>query len=583
MKEIIIGIDLGTTNSEVAVVQNGQPIIISEDNLKILPSFVGLAPDGQLLVGEAAKNQYLLYPERTVKSIKRKMGTDEKVRMGDKWYLPQEISAIILRRLKEIAENYLSRKVKKAVITVPAYFSDSQRQATRDAGEIAGLEVVRIINEPTAAALAYESNHRGAKKILVYDLGGGTFDVSVVNLQDGVVEVLSSHGNNHLGGDDFDDKIAANLIKKFRETYDVNLESSARAMARIVAAAEKAKIHLSDNPFAQIEEEYIYQKNEVPLHLKMEISRHAYEEMIRSYINETLEAVHIALKGANLFASDIDEILLVGGASRTPLVHRLLGEKMLLQPRQEVSPELCVAMGAAIQAAMISGESVAAVLVDVTPYTFGTSALGERNGLPYSDVYVPLIRKNTAIPVTKSEVFYTVVDKQQAVEVKIFQGENTDALENIKIGNFTVEGLSPVPAGNEIVLQFDLDINGILNVAAVEKVTGLQKGIKIENAISQFDQRKFSEAKNKLNSLFGINLADVELADQQDEDDSSSRVAATELIKKAEAKLDHLSGDDRDDVINLIEDVKDALILYNNDALKEAMTALSELLFFLET
>lgn len=578
MKEPIVGIDLGTTNSEVAIVENGQVVVIAEKNLKIIPSFVGLTPDGQLLVGEPAKNQYLLYPEQTIKSIKRKMGSSEIIRLGNKALSPQEISAIILRKLKGMAENYLGKKVNKAVITVPAYFSDAQRQATVDAGEIAGLEVVRIINEPTAAALAYESNHKGAKKVIVYDLGGGTFDVSVVNIQNDVVEVLSSHGNNRLGGDDFDAKIAEELIQQFKELQGVDLGSSTKSMARIIRAAENAKIHLSDHPFAQIDEEYIYEKGGALLNLKTELSRLQYEEMIRPFIAETIEATRIALTGANLFASDIDEILLVGGSTRTPLVQHLLSQRFLLQPRQEVSPELCVAMGAAIQAAMIAGESVTAVLVDITPYTFGTSAIGNLDGMPYHDMFVPLIKKNSPIPVTKSDVFYTVADKQEAVEVKIYQGENPDALENIKIGNFTVWGLSPVPAGNEIVLQFDLDLDGILHVSAVEKATGLRKSIKIDNAISQFDEKKFAAAQKRVFSLFGESVPTAAVSGPEEDLDQVNA-----LIQKAEAKLATLSGDDREDVINLIEDVKDAMNQKNTSALKQATAALGDLLFFLET
>lgn len=578
MKEPIVGIDLGTTNSEVAIVENGQTVVIPEKNQKIIPSFVGLAPDGQLLVGEPAKNQYLLYPEQTIKSIKRKMGSSEIIKLGTKAFSPQEISAIILRKLKGMAENYLGKKVNKAVITVPAYFSDAQRQATVDAGEIAGLEVVRIINEPTAAALAYESNHKGAKKVIVYDLGGGTFDVSVVNIQNGVVEVLASHGNNHLGGDDFDAKIADELIEQFRQLQGVDLRSSTKSVARLIRASENAKIHLSDFPFAPVEEEYIYEKDGVLLNLKTELSRLRYEEMIRPFIAETLEATRIALNDANLFASDMDEILLVGGSTRTPLVQNLLNERFLLQPRQEVSPELCVAMGAAMQAAMIAGESVSAVLVDITPYTFGTSAIGDLAGIRYTDTFVPLIKKNTPIPVTKSDVFYTVADKQEAVEVKVYQGENPDALENIKIGDFIVWGLSPVPAGNEIVLQFDLDLDGILHVSAMEKATGLKKSIKIDNAISQFDEKKFTAAQNRIFSLFGESVP-APMPIEPEEHQDRARV----LIEKAEARLASLSGDDREDVINLIEDVKDALTQNNTADLKKALTALADLLFYLDT
>ena len=377
MTEKIIGIDLGTTNSEVAVVENGRVTVIdTSPGNPILPSFVGLGDDGSILVGEPAKNQYVLYPERTIRSIKRRMGSADRVQMGDDSYTPQEISAIILRRLKAIAEAHLGETIHKAVITVPAYFSDAQRQATREAGEIAGLEVMRIINEPTAAALSYEANHQGHKRVLVYDLGGGTFDVSVVGIEDNVVEVLASHGNNHLGGDDFDAQIVEHIVEHLKG-LGADPNSSRRAMARITRAAEIAKIALSDQPYTRIEEEYLLEKAGAPVNLSLELSRHEYEDMIAGYIDETLEAVHIALKGANLTVSDIDEVLLVGGATRTPVITQRLEEDLGLMVRAEVNPDLCVATGAAIQAAMLAGETVSAVLVDITPYTFGTSALSE--------------------------------------------------------------------------------------------------------------------------------------------------------------------------------------------------------------
>ncbi|MGB5064723.1 MAG: Hsp70 family protein, partial [Candidatus Competibacter sp.] len=472
MAEKIIGIDLGTTNSEVAVVNNGRVTVIDiAPGHPILPSFVSLADDGAILVGEPAKNQYVLYPERTIKSIKRRMGSADPVELGDTTYTPQEISAIILRRLKDIAEAHLGEPVHKAVITVPAYFSDAQRQATREAGEIAGLEVARIINEPTAAALSYEANHQGHKKVLVYDLGGGTFDVSVVGIEDNVVEVLASHGNNHLGGDDFDAKIVEHLVEHLKG-QGVDPTGSRKAMARITRAAETAKIALSDQPYTRIEEEYLLERDGAPVNLALELSRDEYEDMIAGYIDETLEAAHIALKGASLTVSAIDEVLLVGGATRTPLITQRLEEDLGLTVRAEVNPDLCVAAGAAIQAGMLAGETVSAVLVDITPYTFGTSVVGELNGTPYPFTYVPIIHKNTPIPVTKSDVVYTMYDRQEAVLVHVYQGEDPDALNNIELGQFFVENLSKVPAGNPIVIQFSLDLNGIMNVSAREKKTG---------------------------------------------------------------------------------------------------------------
>jgi molecular chaperone DnaK (HSP70) len=578
MKEIIIGIDLGTTNSEVAIVKDGQPIVIAEQNKKIIPSYVGLSDDGKILVGEPARNQFLIYPERTIKSIKRKMGSNETVKLGDKTYTPQEISAMILMKLKGMAERYLGREVKKAVITVPAYFSDAQRQATRDAGEIAGLEVVRIINEPTAAALAYETDHKEEKKILVYDLGGGTFDVSVVSLQAGVVEVLSGHGNNHLGGDDFDNKIAERIYDDFKSANELDLRSNPRSKARVIRASENAKIFLSDNPFVKIEEEYISEKKGLPLNLDIELARHDYEDLIRPYIDETLDAVHTALKGANLSASQIDEILLVGGSTRTPMISAMLKENFNKAPRKEIDPDLCVAIGAAIQAAMIAGESVSSVLVDITPYTFGTSALGMLHGVPSHDVYVPLIEKNTPIPVSKSDVFYTVVDNQEIVEIKVFQGENEDASKNITIGSFKIEGLSRVPNGNEIVATFDLDINGILKVSAVEKRTGLKKSIKIDNAIARFEEHKLIEAKEKIKSVY-----EAEFLPSAETSESVTVADANALIQKAQAMMNEIPEDDRDDVINLIEDIRDGIGKNDMESLDEAVEHLADILRYHES
>ena len=581
MAEKIIGIDLGTTNSEVAVVDNGRVTVIDiTPDHPILPSFVGLADDGAILVGEPARNQYVLYPERTIKSIKRRMGSADQVELGDTTYTPQEISAIILRRLKDIAETHLGEPVHKAVITVPAYFSDTQRQATREAGEIAGLEVARIINEPTAAALSYEANHQGHKKVLVYDLGGGTFDVSVVGIEDNVVEVLASHGNNHLGGDDFDTKIVEHVVEHLKE-QNVDPTESRKAMARITRAAETAKIALSDQPYTRIEEEYLLERDGTPVHLALELSRDEYESMIAGYIDETLEAVHIALKGANLTVSAIDEVLLVGGATRTPLITRRLEEDLGLTVRAEVNPDLCVAAGAAIQAGMLAGETVTAVLVDITPYTFGTSALSELNGMPYPFTYVPIIHKNTPIPVTKSDVVYTMHDRQEAVLVHVYQGEDPDALNNIELGQFFVENLSKVPAGNPIIIQFSLDLNGIMNVSAREKKTGLEKSIRIDNVLSRFQEGELETARARVDALFADEGKPAGTAGSTTDHQLTAQARA--LVEKAERLLDSATEDDREEMINLIEGIKDAL--GNNDfpALAAPMAALSDILFYLES
>ncbi len=580
MTDEIVGIDLGTTNSELALYRHGRSeILADEQGRKILPSVVGLTETGEILVGEEARNQLLLYPDRTVRSIKRRMGHAETVRMAGKEYTPQEISAIILKRLKEIAEARLGHAVRKAVITVPAYFSDTQRQATREAGEIAGLEVMRIINEPTAAALVYEAGQHEGKRILVYDLGGGTFDVSVVRIEEGVVEVISSHGNNHLGGDDFDQKFVAHILEHLKLGQAVDVSDQPRAMARIFRAAEAAKRHLSDHPFARIEEEYLTEVEGKPVHLSMELARDEYEAMIAPYVQETLQAVHTALRSAELTASQVEKILLVGGATRTPMIRRRLAEVFGHEPRGEVDADLCVALGAAIQGAAIAGAEVSAVLVDVTPYTFGTSALGELDGEYYPYRYVPIIPRNTPIPVRKSEVFYTVADNQTDVDVRIFQGENADALQNIQIGQFRVEGLSKAPSGNEVVLDLALDRDGILRVTAQEKSTGLERRISIDQAVTRYDAANLQEARARIGALFGEDGA--EPASDGDAGANDADVAA--LLDKARARLDAAGDEDRREMIDLMEAIRDARAADDAAALDQARSQLADLLFYLET
>ena len=561
MMDDIVGIDLGTTNSEIALYQGGRPeILADEQGRKILPSVVGVTEAGELLVGEEARNQLLLYPDRTVRSIKRRMGQAETVRMAGHDYTPQEISAIILKRLKEIGERRLGRPVVKAVITVPAYFSDTQRQATREAGEIAGLEVVRIINEPTAAALVYEAGQHQGKRILVYDLGGGTFDVSVVRIEEGVVEVISSHGNNHLGGDDFDQKIVAHVLDHLRLKQGVDVSDKPRAMARILGASEAAK--------------------KQPVHLSLELVRDKYEQMIAPFVEETLQAIHSALRAADLTATQVDEILLVGGATRTPMIRRRLLEIFGLEPRGEVDADLCVAMGAAIQGAAIGGAEVSAVLVDVTPYTFGTSALGELDGELYPYQYVPIIARNTPIPVRKSEVFYTVMDDQTVVDVRIYQGENEDALENIKIGQFMVEGLREAPAGNPVVLDLALDRDGILHVTAREKNTGLERRISIDQAVARYGAEELRRARDRIGTLFGQNDTDPPLGEDVV---GAGRTAVAALLAKASAQLDTIGEEDRLEMIDLMETIRDAEAAGDTTTLQQAQIQLGDLLFYLDT
>jgi molecular chaperone DnaK len=583
MSEMIVGIDLGTTNSEIAVYRDSRPQVQADAGGRlILPSVVGLDQDGGLLVGEAASNQYILHPERTVRSIKRLMGSDRKVSLGGRDYTPQDISAMILRRLKEIAEARLGAPVRKAVITVPAFFSDAQRQATREAGEIAGLEVGRIINEPTAAALVYEAAQRQGKRVLVYDLGGGTFDVSVVRIEEGVVEVIASHGNNHLGGDDFDHKIVERVLDHLRIEHKADVSGNPQAMARIHRAAESAKKRLSDHPFARIEEEYLAEVDGKPIHLALELARTDYEEMIAPFIEETLSAIHIALESAGLTASQVEEILLVGGATRTPLIHNRLNEVFGRPARGEVDPDLCVAMGAAIQGAAIAGQKVSAVLVDVTPYTFGTSALDYLDGRLYPYRFVPIIPKNTPIPVRKSEAFRTVNDNQKVVEVRIYQGESEDALENVKIGEFHVEDLADAPAGNIIILDLALDRDGILHVSAKEKATGLERRITIDKAMSRYDEEEIEEARQHIDRLFGADgEEDAAATDAEGSAPADPNVVA--LLAKARGKLDSAVAEDRTEIVDLIETIEDYRAAGDAAGLAVAVRRLDDLMFYLDT
>jgi len=500
--ETILGIDLGTTNSEVALIRNGKVEVLYEDGEAILPSVVGLDADGRILVGAPARNQWILAPDRTVRSIKRRMGTAETVRLGEQSYSPQEISAFILRKLKERAEQQLGHPVRKAVITVPAFFNETQREATREAGELAGLEVVRIINEPTAAALTYDPHPDKMERLLVYDLGGGTFDVSIVQIEQGVVEVLSSHGDTHLGGDDFDQLLLDFVCDEFRREHDAELRDSLTAKSRVLRAVEEAKKRLSLEPVTTIEEEFIAEKKGAPLHLRREIRRADYEELIEPLLAKTLKCVDESLSDAKLNANQIDKVVLVGGASRTPRVHELLAEQLRQPIHSEVDPDLCVAMGAAIQGGLIAGIDVGPVLVDITAHTLGIQVLGEVGPRLSHYCFARLIHRNSPLPTNRSEIFSTVVDGQQSARIAVFQGEDDDTRHNDQVGEFLLDGLADVECGNEILVRFDLDLDGILKVSAIERATNHQKQLVIDNAVTQFRARDRQEAMARVEAAF---------------------------------------------------------------------------------
>jgi molecular chaperone DnaK len=575
----LIGIDLGTTNSEVAVISGGRPEIILVDGESTMPSCVGLDDRGELLVGRAARNQMALAPEATILSIKRKMGLSETVAMGERAFSPEEIASLILTKLKDAAEAHLGASVSAAVITVPAYFNDAQRKATQNAGKLAGLDVRRIINEPTAAALAYDADQTRDRTVLVYDLGGGTFDASLVVVQNGVVEVKASHGDTHLGGDDFDYLLMEHVDRIFFEQHGIHPLADLAAKNRLWAAVEKAKRELSNLPYTRIREEYLIGDR----HLDLEIERSAYEDMIRPLLQKTMDCVHRCFKDASMLPGAVETVILVGGASRTPLVAEFVRQGINVEPQHEIHPDLIVAMGAAIQAAVIEGQKTHNILVDITPYTFGTGAVGVHNGQLHENVFVPMIRRGAALPARQGDRFATMHDGQKAVDVRIYQGEASMADDNIFIGNFLVEGLSDVPAGNEIVLTLALDLNGVLEVTALEKRTGLSKTVTMQagDGAAPFDlERSREHLGGWIESRTG-SAAPVSSGATPDE---KGRVlaAAKDLRQRATALLDDIDATDASELRTLLADAQKAIAEGRFQKLSELNESLSDMLFYLE-
>ena len=585
-REPIVGIDLGTTNSEVAFVFDGQPRVLRLDDDGIVPSCVGVDGEGGMLVGREARNQYVAAPERTVVSIKRKMGSDERVQMGAETYSPQEISAFILKALKARAEQALGRTVSKAVITAPAYFTDAQRQATREAGAIAGLEVVRIINEPTAAALTYESQVEGSRKVLVYDLGGGTFDVSIVHIESGVVEVLASTGDTHLGGDDFDRQIVERLVEHIEEDLRLSVGEDPLLRARLLRAAEAGKIELSHSPYVLIEEDHIGEVDGQPRHLSFELSRLDFEGMVEESLDRTMEAVTRALNDASVRPSELDKILLVGGSTRIPRIVELLRERLGQEPHGEVDPDLCVALGSAVQAGMEMGMEVDSVLVDITPYTFGTSAAGQLYGRPYLYQYVPLIRRNTKLPTTRTEVFYTMHEEQETVEVDVYQGEDPDAKKNVQIGTFMFHELNQVPGAMKqgILVTYDLNLDGILEVHAVERASRKEIRGVIEGALGQSTEEELQTSRERVASLWGeetVEAEDIEKAAGEAVEEIPEEIRET--LGRAEKALDTAPAEDREEMVDLMEDIRDAVREGRREEAERLRQDLEEILFYLES
>ncbi len=565
----VIGIDLGTTNSCVAVMEGGDPVVITNsEGARTTPSVVSFQANGERLVGQVAKRQAITNPDKTIISIKRHMGTNHKVNIDGKDYTPQEISAMVLQKIKADAEAYLGEKVTQAVITVPAYFNDSQRQATKDAGKIAGLEVLRIINEPTAASLAYgmdklDKNH----KILVYDLGGGTFDVSILELGDGVFEVKSTNGNTKLGGDDFDQKVIDYIADTFKNENGIDLRRDKMAMQRLKEAAEKAKIELSSSMQTNINLPFITADATGPKHIDMNLTRAKFNELTHDLVDATIEPMRKALSDAGLSLNDIDKVILVGGSTRTPAVQEAVKNFTGKEPSKGVNPDECVAVGAAIQAGVLTGDVKDILLLDVTPLTLGIETLG--------GVATPLINRNTTIPTRKSQIFSTAADGQTSVEIHVVQGERQMAADNKTLGRFTLSGIAPAPRGiPQIEVTFDLDANGIVNVSAKDKGTGKEANITITASTNLSDdeidkavkeaERFAEEDKKKKDS--------IEIKNNADQVVYQTEKTLKELGDKVSAE-DKAKIEEKLKAVNAVKDGQDL------EAIKKATEELTEVFY----
>ncbi len=561
----IIGLDLGTTNSVVAIMEGGEPKIIpNAEGERLTPSVVAFTKTGERLVGQVAKRQAVTNTERTVLSVKRQMGTDYKVKIDDKEYTPQEISAMTLQKLKQDAESYLGEKVEQAVITVPAYFSDSQRQATKDAGKIAGLEVLRIINEPTAAALAYGLDKGEDQMVLVFDLGGGTFDVSILELGEGVFEVKATSGNNKLGGDDFDEGLIDYLADQFKKDHGIDLRQDKMALQRLKEAAEKAKIELSSVTTTNVNLPFITATQEGPKHLDYDITRAKFDELTADLIESSMGPTRQALSDAGLEPNQIDKIILVGGSTRIPAVQKAIKDLLGKDPHKGVNPDEVVALGAAIQAGVLGGEVKDVLLLDVTPLSLGIETLG--------GVYTKLIERNTTIPTSKKQVFSTAADNQTSVEIHVLQGERPMAADNKTLGRFILDGIPPAPRGvPQIEVSFDIDANGIVNVSAKDLGTGKEQSITIQATSGLSDdeiEKMVEEAEKKAEE----DKKRKELAEARNNADST--IYSTEkTLKDLEEQV---SQEEREEIEKAIEKVKEANQGEDIEAINNAVEELNK-------
>jgi len=566
--EKILGIDLGTTFSCMSIMEAGKPIVIpNSEGARTTPSVVAFTKEGERLVGSLAKRQAVTNPQRTIQSIKRRMGTTEKVKIGDKEYTPQEISAMILQKLKVDAEAYLGEKITKAVVTVPAYFNDAQRQATKDAGKIAGLEVLRIINEPTASALAYGIDKEHDVTVLVYDLGGGTFDVSILTLGDGVFEVKATAGNNHLGGDDFDKLITDYLVDEFRKKEGIDLKNDIYAMQRLRDASENAKIELSQRQTTNINLPYITTDSTGPKFLNIDLTRAKLEQLIGDLVTSTEGPVKQALSDAKLEPKDIDHVLLVGGSTRVPLVQETVRKLLGKEPDKGINPDECVALGAGIQGAVLTGETKDIVLLDVTPLTLGIETLG--------GIATKLIERNTTIPTRKSQIFSTAADGQTSVEIHVVQGERALAKDNFTLGKFQLTGIPPAPRGiPQIEVTFDIDSNGIIHVSAKDLGTGNEQAISIkgDKKLSDEEIKKMMDAAKQFEADDKKKREEIEVRNQAD----TAVFTAEKMLKESGDKLDAA---DKQKIEDGVTAVKAALGGDNPDEIKKSMETLTEAVY----